>query len=80
MTMKIVPASASAQYTWIDTLGRTRIDHEKAWEDMRTEFMKIAEAEGLNVEEHHTVRMFIDRATRERYRVHQADWHARTFP
>ncbi|KWU19036.1 hypothetical protein [Burkholderia cenocepacia] len=78
--MKIVPGSVASQFLWIDSLGRERIDHEKAWEARRAEFMEIARAEGLNTEEHHTVRLFKDPATQARYKTHQAEWHARTFP
>lgn len=72
--MKTVPASVSAQYTWVDRSGERRIDFEKAWEDMRAEFMKLAAAEGMNVDEHHTIRMFKDPVTRARYQAHQASW------
>jgi len=72
--MKTVPASVSAQYTWVDQSGERRIDHEKAWEAMRAEFMQLAVAEGMNVDEHQTVRLFKDPVTRARYQAHQASW------
>lgn len=74
--MKTVPASVSAQYTWVDQSGERRIHFEKAWEAMRAEFMQLAAAEGMNVDEHQTVRLFKDPVTRARYQAHQASWVA----
>lgn len=77
--MAIAPGTLDSRFTWTDKSGELRINFEAAWEAMRAEFMQIAAAESLNVEEHQTVRLFKDRSTRERYYAHQQSWHARNL-